>query len=42
LFALEWLKKMRDTTTAPKDLRPQAQRKDAGRDCHAAQRPAFG
>jgi hypothetical protein len=34
LFALEWLKKMRDTSTAPMELRPQGKRKDAGGDCH--------
>ena len=41
LFSLEWLRKMRDTTTAPKDSAP-GKRKDAGGDCHDAARPAIG
>ena len=38
LLVLEWLKKMRDTITAPKELSPRGKRIDAGGSCHYAVR----
>jgi hypothetical protein len=42
LFALGWLKKMRDTITAPKELSPRASVKDPGSGCRDAARQTSG